>query len=835
MNHRVGCVFPVVALLGVAGPCCLGGENPGERRFWGGLEGGSFDVGPWLRFNGEGYEPAGVPGALDIAVFDVDFVYPPSAAGVTNIAYALTVPREVELFGMEVGDIVAIPPGSDPAPIDLGAAGLRIGLGPDRGGQLFSPGVVRSAGPVVVGGPASAANGRPALVMFTGSRLHAASGVDLIANGLIDGAGVIEGEVRNGGRLAVFDERAASLLIRGNYGQERPGTGSPFGGVLEVEIAGPSENNDVMVVEGHARLGGTLLVNLLDGYEPAPGQLDASIITATSLEGRFDLVFFSPTLSSNLRLRVNYPESLPGATAGRGGERAFQSVRVTAEPLPPQPEIGDGGDGAAPIPGRPSRATAADLNGDGFVDVAAVIPLSEAAGGAGLGVTPGQLLVILNLGVNPGGGWRGFADAVVVTAPSGSAFSPVDIAAGDVDGDGDRDLVVITRGSPVMAGTAGPGELLVYLNDGAGGFALFPTAYPAGDDPRGVALGDFIADPDGELEAAVTSLSQLGTGQLVVFGNTIDERRAWNGWGTTQTSPLPTDDPGTISPGGLDNPKDIDDLAIGSGPGSTGSGGGGGTMHVLLNNDLATLERGGPVFQPAIAVAVGADPRNLTVRDVDGDGDQDIVTSNAGDGTVSIVRNDLALTQGESGSGAGGSGGFVVQSLPIGTSPWTVGAFDFDSDSDTDIAAVVRQPMDRGHGTLIQVLRNDTPIAPARGAGAGVGGAGGLVFSRGATIDFGTNPLYLIPGDVDNDGDVDVIAFVEPDGAPSRLAVAFVNAVCPTDLDGSGATDMTDLCGFLWLYGGVVEPGSAGDFNLDGAIDTRDLMRLLGRFGSVCQ
>ncbi|MFM9958833.1 MAG: hypothetical protein ACKVZJ_12225 [Phycisphaerales bacterium] len=825
-------------VVGVSALCvCAGTARAVEPtvKFWASLEGGAFDAGPWVRFNGEGYDPTEAPDANEVAVFDVDFVFPPRGAGTAlgQFSYQLTIPSEVWVFGMGVGDNVLIPASSNPKPINLGAGGLRIGLAPDRGGLLAFPGIIRSAGPVVIGGAASSAAGRPTMEMASTSRLIAAEGVDVIPNGLLDGAGVIEGAVRNGGRVKVFDGSSASLSVRGGYTQERPGVSTPFGGVLEVEIAGPSENNDLLAVQGHAELGGTLLVNLLGGYSPVPGQLDASILTATSLSGRFDLVFFSPAIESNLRLRVNYPTG--AGPALRGDERSFQSVRVTVEELPPQPNIGDGGDGAAPIPGRPARATAADLNGDGFIDVAAVIPLSTSAnsgGGGGGGTTGGQVLVILNLGVNAGGGWRGFADPVVI-APGGG-FNPADIAAGDLDGDDDNDLAVVVKGVPIgTGGTDGPGFLRVFLNDGAGVFALFPTAYPVGNDPRGVALANFVSDVSDSPDAVVTSLDNAGDGQVVVLVNS-GALRAWGGFGNTFAQPLDNTDPGTVQPGGLDNPKDTDDIAVSSGSsgGASGGGTGAGSINILINNNALALrgEGGGPLpgFQPPIRVEVGAGPRNLAVRDVDGDGDADIVTSNFDDGTVSIVLNDLGDAR-----GAVGAGSFRVQSLPIGDQPGVVAAFDFDADTDTDLAAVVDAPITRGSGTVIQVLRNDTTI-PSPGDRGGAGPSG-LVFSRGATIDFDTNPLYLIPGDVDNDGDIDVIAFVEPDGAPSRLAVAFVNALCPTDLDGSGVTDTEDLCRFLYRFGSEVEPGGIGDFNRDGAVDSRDLVRFLGRFGRSCE
>jgi hypothetical protein len=788
-----------VSALGVGEPPLAG------RKFWANLDGGAFSVGPWVTYDGKFVEPTTAPGEGDVAVFDIDsFLIPREARGLSEFqaGYGLTIDAPVSIFGMTIGDFVAIQP--EPAAINIGFDGLRIGGIEGRGGSLSSPGTITSDGEVSVGGPYTAVSGRPSLFMFSTSRLFAHKGVTILPGGLVDGAGLIEGNVFNGGELGLFDGQAASLLIRGDYVQSRAGgEGQPFGGVLHAEIAGPSEDNDILVVEGHAVLGGTLLVNLLNGYSPQPNKLDARIVTATSMEGRFDLVFFSPSIEAGLRLRVEYPPVAPPPA------RENLSVRVVVDTLPPQPNLGDGTDGAAEVPGRPSRAVTGDFNGDGFVDVAAVVP-SDAVGRAS-----GALIIVINRGVNPDGSWRGFADPQVLTV----GFNPADLAAADVDQDGDTDIAVITKGTPPIVNAGGePPALRVLLNDGTGVFEVFPTAYDVGQDPRGIAFGDFIHDPNGLPDAVVTSLNGSNEGQVVILTNDGVTNRAanWSGFGNVQNAPAGSPDPGPVAPGGLDNPKDIDDIAIGA-----GSGGGSAAINVLFNTNL--LNARGSVFGSPVIVPVGSEPRNLTIADIDRDGDADIVTSNQGDGTVSIVLN-------RPGPVRGGPPQFVAQALPIGDQPGPVAAFDFDADTDVDIAAVFRAVDKAAVSQFIRVLRNDSAIDPPPG-----GGENPLIFSQGPVIDFSANPFYVLPGDVDNDGDIDVIAFTDPEGSPTRQATAFVNALCPTDLDGSGKTDTVDLCKFLHLFGQTVERGGRGDLVRDGVVDTRDLVRFLSRFGQVCR
>jgi formylglycine-generating enzyme required for sulfatase activity len=57
---------------------------------------------------------------------------------------------------------------------------------------------------------------------------------------------------------------------------------------------------------------------------------------------------------------------------------------------------------------------------------------------------------------------------------------------------------------------------------------------------------------------------------------------------------------------------------------------------------------------------------------------------------------------------------------------------------------------------------------------------------------------------------------------------------CVGDLNGDNAVNTADLTRFLGLFGTTVTPGAPGDFNGDGAVNTADLTRFLGRFGSAC-
>ena len=77
-------------------------------------------------------------------------------------------------------------------------------------------------------------------------------------------------------------------------------------------------------------------------------------------------------------------------------------------------------------------------------------------------------------------------------------FEPRDIALGDMDHDGDLDIVAGNEGD---SDTRSSGEDKVYLNDGKGNFTLSATFGSPNDNTFSVALGD--VDQDGDLDIAL--------------------------------------------------------------------------------------------------------------------------------------------------------------------------------------------------------------------------------------------------------------------------------------------------------------------------------------------
>jgi hypothetical protein len=187
-------------------------------------------------------------------------------------------------------------------------------------------------------------------------------------------------------------------------------------------------------------------------------------------DGTLDLAVTSNTLTSYYYYYSTYESS---ATVLLGnGDGSFAEPNVT--PLDY---------------GYHTDATVADFNGDGIDDVA----------------TANSDYGYVDILLGDTGGFLQYS--TVFTA---DYYSP-EVAAGDVDGDGDADLV--------SAGGYYYNSVNVLLNDGAGAFTS-AGRFGAGTQPYSIALGDF--DRDGKLDIAtanvggnnVTILRGRGTGSF---------------------------------------------------------------------------------------------------------------------------------------------------------------------------------------------------------------------------------------------------------------------------------------------------------------------------------
>jgi hypothetical protein len=272
--------------------------------------------------------------------------------------------------------------------------------------------------------------------------------------------------------------------------------------------------------------------------------------------------------------------------------------------------LNDGRGGFTTTPILPESSTIAvksmavgDIDGDGDLD--AVL------GNAGVftnGVfTPRPSRVYLNDGTGA------FSEAASPPTPLNSTTRGV--ALGDLDGDGDLDLVLGNSYYDSDTSTFVPLPSQVYLNDGLGNFA--PTAAslnPAGSITRSVALADL--NGDGQLD--------------IVLGNVDESRAYFNAGGgnfTPAAAPLNPGGAGTESVAVADLDRDNDqDIVLANGgmeeaPQALES-------SILLND-------GTGAFNAPISPGPGATgSRSVAIGDIDGDRFLDLVFTNTNGDTA---------------------------------------------------------------------------------------------------------------------------------------------------------------------------------------------------------
>lgn len=339
------------------------------------------------------------------------------------------------------------------------------------------------------------------------------------------------------------------------------------------------------------------------------------------------------------------------------------------------------------------------------------------------------VVLALLLGAMPAAARAGVTFGAGTGYPAGS--NPLEVAAGDLNGDGSPDLVTANNS---------PGTVTSLVNDGHGGFTAagsFPSSAPVFNAIGHLALGNFLGS--GHLDAAVLD---IGTPYLVELVPGLGNG-AFGAIAAAKPQPSNTSfESFGIAAGSLTG-NGRSDIVLADYPGNA--------VDVFLSNGNGTF-----TTKPSLSSSGFTNPSAVAIADLNGDGIPDVVAAGPGgvdaflgkgDGTfqagvrsvTSIPITDIAIADfngdgrpdvgyidGTSPTHAGvllgaGNGSFAA---PIATqlTPTTtqfVGAADLDGDGRADLVTtsfgsnVFSVYLGNGDGTLAS--RHDTTLNSPRG------------------------------------------------------------------------------------------------------------------------
>ena len=335
------------------------------------------------------------------------------------------------------------------------------------------------------------------------------------------------------------------------------------------------------------------------------------------------------------------------------------------------------------------------------------------------------------------------------------------VAMGDVDGDGDLDLVM--DGAFTGSGYG----IAVLSNRGNRNFQL-QNSYPLTGQIYSIALGD--VDRDGDLDIVVADYSSQQIRVLLNQGN-----GSFATPGATYT--VGSNNPYFVALGDLDGDGDLDVVTA---------------NENATNNVSVLLNSGDGTFTLAATYTLGGPSYSVALGDVDGDGDLDLAVPNGAENSNQVW---VLLNQGN------GSFATPPATYEVGSRPYGVALGDLDGDGDLDLVTGNRTSAD----VSVRLNNGDGTFGPH--------------------VNYAVvNPVQtVVLGDMDGDGDLDVVTgnvsgsvsvgvlFNRGDGslaAPAKLynGGGAAKSVALGDLDGDGDLDaivgnsgtLSMIIRFLW-------------------------------------
>ena len=466
------------------------------------------------------------------------------------------------------------------------------------------------------------------------------------------------------------------------------------------------------------------------------------------------------------------------------------------------PDTGDG-----PYIGSARSVQAADMNGDGLVDIVAG---GDRAHAISFQATDGTFASSHMLDQIPRG-WARYADlngdgAMDIVASNGSfmeqrftialgdanggvastaTITPIpnatvlDAIPSDIDGDGDADVVAMVR--TVEFGKFDPFftvSLYAYINDGSGSMTLTGTPVEVDsdiDEFYEMDCGDF--DGDGLRDDFL--VSNLFEAQIKAAS--WNPLQAWDTMGTVVSVPG-----NGLGLEAIDYDMDGDDDIVSLGADR---------IIVRRNNGGFTFSGGGDV-------TTGVEPGSIAFGDIDGDGDPDLAVLSEPGLTISIIQN----------NGSGFDPATNISNGTVGSSstdfPRRLAMGDVNLDGNADLV-------------LSRVTQQDST----------------RVYLGDGTGSFSLDSAYMaqIPGPIDlvdlNMDDLPDIVISNAGLPPMVLLNQGGASACPADLTGDGVLDFFDVSAFLSAYN-AQDP--IADFTGDGLFDFFDVSAFLSAYNAGC-
>ncbi|MDQ3705041.1 MAG: FG-GAP-like repeat-containing protein, partial [Chloroflexota bacterium] len=200
----------------------------------------------------------------------------------------------------------------------------------------------------------------------------------------------------------------------------------------------------------------------------------------------------------------------------------------------------------------------------------------------------------------------------------------------------------------------------------------------------------------------------------------------------------------------------------------------------LNTSDISVLlGNGSGSFGAASVFTAGTQPVSVAVGDFNNDGKPDVVVANFGDDDVSVRLNTCA--------GSCASPSFTTApDVPVGNGPYFIVAGHFNADANLDFATA------NNLGNSASVLLGN--------------GSGGFTAAAGSPNPVGSAPEFIAAGDLDNDGDLDLVTA----NRPSHNVSVLLN-------DGTG--DFAAAANISTGANSFPSSVGIGDFNEDGNLD----------------